>query len=420
MPKIKFIHTADLHLDTPFTGLSEWNEDLADRLKDATFSSFQNIIDLAIRENIDFLVISGDIFDSEDQSLSAQRKFISELKRLSNQNISTYFICGNHDPINSWLDSLDLPDSVYRFGSKLEKKTYKKDGEDMVDIHGVSFANSVVEENLAQEYEVANDPATVSIALLHGTLGTSSEHENYAPFSMDDIAAKKFDYWALGHIHKKEVARESGPAVVYSGNPQGRDFGETGSKGCFLVEIDGQNNLDYNFKPTQEVRFERIEIDLSDTEKLNDLLEKIEQPEQFIDNYTDTSYMLRITITGRTALHHKLNQPGEIDQLMQDLNAGQLEKNQFTWIDSIKVKTKPDIDLQQVQKGDNFPAEVLRYMQNFEQDDQKLDELIEEVRGDLKSSKAKKELEKLTQEEKQEILNDSKMLLLDKLLTEES
>ena len=117
MASIRFIHTADLHLDTPFKGLSNWNSDLASRLKDATFKSFNRIVDLCISENVDFFVISGDIFDSQNKSLSAQLKFIGEIKRLSDLEIPTYFICGNHDPLSSWLDSLEMPKNVIRYDS---------------------------------------------------------------------------------------------------------------------------------------------------------------------------------------------------------------------------------------------------------------------------------------------------------------
>ena len=116
MPKVRFIHTADLHLDTPFKGLSRMNSDLSKRLKDATFRSFRKIIDLCSDKKVDFLIISGDIFDSENKSLAAQLRFVTELKSLSEKGIPVYFICGNHDPLKSWLDTIELPDKVIRFG----------------------------------------------------------------------------------------------------------------------------------------------------------------------------------------------------------------------------------------------------------------------------------------------------------------
>src|SRR5574341_98982 len=204
MIKIKFIHTADLHLDTPFKGLSSWNSDLASKLKNATFKSFKRIIDLCIQEKVDFLIISGDIFDSENKSLAAQIKFVSELKRLSEKGIPTYFICGNHDPLSSWLDELQLPENVFRFNSSdVENVTYQKDNRPIADIYGISFQNRIVNINLANNYQLKSNPSPISIAILHGTIGASGPHENYAPFKVEDVVNKGFDYWALGHIHKR-------------------------------------------------------------------------------------------------------------------------------------------------------------------------------------------------------------------------
>ena len=145
MTKVKFIHTADLHLDTPFKGLANWNSDLASKLKDATFKSYKNIIDICLQERADFLVISGDIFDSEYKSLAAQIKFVNELKVLSDRGIPTYFICGNHDPLSSWLENLEMPEKVFRFNSsEVDCMTYQKNNIPAADIYGISFQYKVI------------------------------------------------------------------------------------------------------------------------------------------------------------------------------------------------------------------------------------------------------------------------------------
>ncbi len=232
MPKVRFIHTADLHLDTPFKGLSRWNSDLSKKLKDATFKSFKNIIDLCSDKRIDFLIISGDIFDSENKSLAAQLRFVTELKSLSDKGIPTYFTCGNHDPLKSWLDTVDLPENVHRFDSSgVQFHTFKKGDAAIADIHGISFNEKAVSRNLAAEFRLAPDPAPISIAVLHGTIGTPGPHENYAPFSREDVAGKGFDYWALGHIHKKRVSLGFKPGDIISGQSTGQGFWRTGRKG---------------------------------------------------------------------------------------------------------------------------------------------------------------------------------------------
>src|SRR6056297_2171810 len=209
MTKVKFVHTADLHLDTPFKGLSNWDNQLASKLKDATLKSFYNIIDLCIQEKVDFLIIAGDIFESEIKSLAAHLAFYNALKKLSDNNIATYIVCGNHDPLSSLADFKELPDNVFLFNSsKAGKETFYKDGKALADIYGISFENKIVKKNLAKTFQLEDGHSPFSIAVMHGTIGNPGPHENYAPFTKDDVINKGFDYWALGHIHKKEIIRQ--------------------------------------------------------------------------------------------------------------------------------------------------------------------------------------------------------------------
>jgi exonuclease SbcD len=421
MPKIKFIHTADLHLDTPFKGLSNLNADLANKLKDATFKSFKRIIDLCIERKVDFLIISGDIFDSENKSLRAQKEFISEITRLSNQGIHTYFNCGNHDLLNSWLDILQLPDNVYRFGcDNVESITYTKNGSSIADIYGISFEKKEVRKNTAAKYKLNDNPSPISIAVHHGTIGKAGIHENYAPFKIEDIINQKFDYWALGHIHTRQVIHEAEPMIVYPGNPQGRDFGETGAKGCYLIEIESGLKPIAEFIPTQLIRFEIINIDLTEETTINVLSKKIEDASKVIDNYDENvSYILRIVLTGRTLLHTHLRKPGELDELIKSFNDEQLFQSNFIWIDRIDLRTQSIIPIDEIKKRNDFPADVLKIFEEYENNSKDLAQLIEIAEIDFLSHLAKKELtSSFTEIEQKEILEKAKWILLDELIKE--
>jgi len=417
MTKVKFIHASDLHLDTPFKGLSNWNSQLASKLKEATFKSFKNIIDLCLQEKVDFLLISGDIFDSENKSLAAQLKFVHELKRLSEKGIPTYFICGNHDPLSSWLESLQMPKNVFRFNStEVEKFTYQKSDKPIADIYGISFENKVVNKNLARNYQLNSNTSAISIAILHGTVGTPGPHENYAPFKVEDVTGKGFDYWALGHIHKRQIIQEKNPTIVYPGNPQGRDFGETGKKGCYIVEIAQNEKPKIKFASTQLISFEEIEIDLTEEDKIGKLPDRIEDAKTNIDNYeVNTSYILRITFKGRTSLHSQFNKQEEIEQLLEHFNDGQLNQKSFTWIDGIGVKTQPDLDIEQIKKESGFTAEILKSFGKLESNPGKLDEVIKNADKNFSSYPAKREI-KIADDEHNEILEKAKWMLFDQLI----
>lgn len=420
MTKIRFIHAADLHLDTPFKGLSNVNHELAGRLKDATVKSFQRIIDLCISEKVDFLLIAGDIFDSEAQSLGAQLFFARELKRLGNENIPAFIIAGNHDPLNSWMKELEMPGKVYRFGSeKVERVPVEKNGQRIADIYGVSFQTHTVDWNLAQQFVIGNDPAPFSIALMHGTLDTATARHSYAPFSLNDVRGKGFDYWALGHVHKRQVAMDAFPAVVYPGNPQGRDFGETGQRGCYLVEINDQEAPLLKFMPTQSILFNELTVDITGLETINQLSDLIN--DVIADRggmEQNSSLMLRILINGRTPLHALLNQPGETDRITDLFNDGQLVKNSFTWIDHIEIDTTPDVDLDELRKGNDFQAEILKSFDLLHTHPDLLNEMLESLYADFGNQKVKSESGELTDEEKKQIMQKAQWLLIDQLLKE--
>lgn len=417
MSKVRFIHTADLHLDTPFRGLTSWNQELAGKLKDSTFHSFHKIIDLCIKENVDFLIISGDIFDSQNKSLAAQLKFVSELRRLSDKGIATYFNCGNHDPLISWIGTIQLPEHVYRFDdTQTGCFTYYKNKEPLADIHGISYSSNAVRKNLAADFKLSDHPSPFSFAVLHGTVGAPGPHANYAPFKIKDVINKGFDYWALGHIHKKQVVRDSQPAIVYPGNPQGRDFGETGIKGCYLVEIDKEKHPSIDFIPTQFIRFEEVYINLSGEQDIGKLPDKINKSIHNIQNYNEKdSYILRVNLSGRTTLHNKIVRHEEREQLIDYFNEGQLNQNHFIWIDQITTSTYPDIDIEQIGKGADFTAEILKVFDKYENDKRQVMQMIRDLEAEF-SYQAKKEIKELTMSEQAEVLEKAKWMLLDQLL----
>lgn len=266
MKAFSFIHTADLHLDSPFRGIYEINEDLSSELTEATFKTYNKIIDLCLEKNVDFLLISGDIYDGADKSLRAQLRFRDGLKRLATAGINVYIVHGNHDPLDIWSANLDWPENVHIFNKKtVEKLSVKKDGEEVAQIYGISFQKKLVESNLAQEFPKISESekSLFTIGLLHCNLGTNTGHEPYAPCSKKDLIDKNFDYWALGHIHKKLIIRDEYPLVVYSGNPQGLHPKESGAKGCFFVNVDESGAPTLEFIEVDSIRWflEELSID---------------------------------------------------------------------------------------------------------------------------------------------------------------
>jgi DNA repair protein SbcD/Mre11 len=412
MTSVKFIHTADLHLDTPFKGLSSWNEDLSKKLKDATFQSFRRIVQLCLDNKVDFLIISGDVFDSENKSLASQLRFFPELKKLSDSGISTYIVCGNHDPHSSWINLSHLPDKVYCFDpASCGYTTFNKDNVPVADIHGISFGESSVKLNLAKKYKLSPSPSPVSIAVLHGVIGEPGPHIEYAPFKVEDILDKGFDYWALGHIHKTKIIRSDKPAVAYPGNPQGRDFGETGIKGCFLVSIRENQNPRIELLPTQLIRFENLSVDLTGVVRVEELVARIGDAIRSIEGYQENiNLVLRVDLHGHTDIHEQLKSEAEANAILEQLNEGQLSQSWFVWIDRLSVNTRPNIDLEGLKNRADFPAEVIRTFEKILSDNSEIEALFKLLEAECTNAQVKKNAAA-------RISDDTKIMLIEKART---
>lgn len=416
MEKLRFIHAADLHLDTPFRALSSVDEELARRLKEATFNSFRRIVDLCIEKEVDFLLIAGDTFDREDQSLAAQLRFVRELERLSAAGIHTYLVCGNHDPLVSWVEEMQLPDRVVRFGSsKVGKAVYEKAGRPLAAIYGISYRTAREDRDLAGKFRGPDGDTPFSIAMMHATPDDPGPHEPYARFRLKELIHKGYDYWALGHIHKRNTLRDHAPAVVYPGNPQGRDFGETGRRGCVLVEMEKGRKPGIEFIPTQEVRFEEVRIDMSGVDGFNELthLDRMAL-ERISDPHPEDSYILRIVLEGRTPLHKRLARSGELEELRKALNEEAAAGTPFLFIDSILSETRPDINLEELREGNDFTAALIKKVESLEPE-----AFLQEVEEASGLPPAVLRRVHLDSAGKRDLLEKVKWMLLDQIIKEE-
>ena len=358
---LRFIHAADLHLDSPFTGIkAAAPENVATALYSATFDSYNNIIDLCITEQVDALLVAGDIYDGADRSQRAQRAFIDGLRSLDAAGIRSFVCHGNHDPLDGWEARLSYPDGCHRFGSEFEAVPLFPDEPERALIYGISYPTRDVYDNLVSQLGQV-DEAAFTVGLLHANVGGNTDHALYAPCSLDDLAQSGIDYWALGHVHTRQVLRERAPTVVYPGNPQGRHPNETGARGVYLVEVDATGSVNLDFRPTDTVRWERVSIDISALETEQDLLNEIDDTIQNrLDGAEGRSVVARMTLTGRGELNRFLRQTGAADDLLEGVNNQWAERVPFTWCERIEDESAAAIDRDAMRSGEDFLAEVLR------------------------------------------------------------
>ncbi|WP_261810756.1 metallophosphoesterase family protein [Levilactobacillus humaensis] len=229
---MKFIHAADLHLDSPFLGLQDLPTSLLTQIRESTFTAATRVFDRALAEQVDFVLLAGDLFDRAEQSVAAQAYLIEQFDRLAQAQIPVILGFGNHDFLADRHMSIAYPDNVTVLGPQVTTVTLKlRDGQ-TVAISGFSY----------DQRWVAHDPLATfpehaatdwHLGMLHGAVATGSG-DHYAPFTVAELLAKRYDYWALGHIHQRQFLNEN-PPILYAGNTQGRDRTETGERGAYLV-----------------------------------------------------------------------------------------------------------------------------------------------------------------------------------------
>ena len=264
----KFIHAADLHLDSPLRGLERYDGAPVEQLRGATRLALKNLVELAITEKADFVLIAGDVYDGNWPDHNTGLFFNSQMTRLREAGIRVFLISGNHDADNVMTKRLKLPDKVLRLHSD-EPQTIRLD--DLgVAIHGQSFATKAVFDRLALNYPKAT-PGCFNIGLLHTSGMGSSDHEPYAPCSPDELKSRDYDYWALGHIHKRGEFLNESCIAAFSGNLQGRHIRETVPKGCSVVEVD-KGKCKIRFEPLDVLRWELLEIDAANAQQPDDVL----------------------------------------------------------------------------------------------------------------------------------------------------
>ncbi|MCH7606795.1 MAG: DNA repair exonuclease, partial [Chloroflexi bacterium] len=254
MTRLRFVHAADLHLDSPFSGLRSLAPEIAETLYQATFETYNKIIELCIEEQVDALLVAGDIFDSADRSLRAQLKFVEGLRRLEKAGIRSFICHGNHDPLDGWEAQLTFPEGCHRFGPDVERVPVFKDEPDRAAVYGISYPHREVRQNLVPQF-AAIEPVAFSIGLLHANVDNNAGHDAYAPCTLKDLEDTGIDYWALGHVHTRQVLRQAGPTVVYPGNPQGRHPNEPAARGAYIVEVDDAGQVSLEFRAVDVVRW---------------------------------------------------------------------------------------------------------------------------------------------------------------------
>lgn len=338
----KFLHTADIHLDSPLLNLNKYDDAPREEFRRATRRAFDNIVDLAIREEVHFVLIAGDLYDGDCSDFHTPLHFRRQMGRLRDHGIRVFIIQGNHDAANNMRKAfrLQLPDNVHLFSTN-KPETVRIDELDVA-IHGQGFAQREVVEDLSKSYPEAIS-GCVNVGMLHTSCGAHEQHGTYAPSTIKGLSSKHYDYWALGHIHKYQTMAGPHPWIVYSGNPQGRSVKETGPRGCVIATYDGHRIITRRHE-VDVMRWARLEIGGERCSSADAVLPVVEQ--RIADELAKTAdrpVAARIELMGATEAHDDLIR--QVDYWDQQIRVHVLDRfDEQVWVEKIKFKTRPRVD----------------------------------------------------------------------------
>ncbi len=361
MNKFKFIHTADLHLDSPFKGIKTLAPEHAAEILDSTFRAFTRVVDYCLDLAVDFLLISGDIFDSENRSVRAEIFFLREMKRLAAADIKVYLIYGNHDYVQAGKNSITWPDNVYSFSAdQLERVEFTRAGVPIAAIYGRSYPERSFATNIVPDFQAALSGSLFSIGVHHTNVDGNQDYALYSPASLAELKATGIDYWALGHIHKGGILNDKDPMIVYAGNTQGRHINEQGMKACHLVEVADKRIVASFWLPVSQISWEELLIDVTDVTKIDELIGVVDSGLEDLQARYRQALIVRIRLTGRSELYLSLHRQDQLTEIDESLNLHYNHQQPWLLVESVKADLKPPLELDSLAESESFLADYLR------------------------------------------------------------
>jgi DNA repair protein SbcD/Mre11 len=373
---MKFIHAADIHLDSPLDGLGAYADAPLELLRTATREAFSRLVSEAIEQDVDFMVLAGDLYDGTWRDHNTGIFFCGEMGRLKKAGIPVYLLYGNHDAESEMTRKLQLPDNVFVFDAR-KPATFKIDAL-QVALHGQSFRHKETLDNLVTSYP-APVPGWLNVGVLHTALEGNASHARYAPCSLDELNAKGYQYWALGHVHEHKVWRGAS-TVVFPGNLQGRSVRETGPRGAVLVTADESGVQEVERLFVDVLRWNDLQVDAEPCETLAEVVREVGRSIDALAANGDPGIplVIRVTVGGRSPAH------GELFGLEVQLRAEVLALaaaagTDRVWIEKVKVRTSPPDDGAAILARADALSDLQDVLQRADQDA----DFLEGLRADL-------------------------------------
>ena len=388
----KFIHCADLHLGSTFTGLSGSDPELGERMRRSLFDSLDAIVSKAKEEKVDFVIFSGDIFDSSNETPLTRSRFADALTEIK----APCFVCfGNHDHKRRWEATIPFPKNAFVFPEKVVKIKFVKNKKLAAIITGASFSMEHADED--PTVSVTGSTEAFTIGIFHCNLENSGEDDGYAPVDLRSLLAKDVDYWALGHIHKREIVNES-PYVVYPGNTQGRNHKESDEKGAYLVTVTDDKVSDMKFFRTGPILWRDITLDITGKNDINEVISQLQDVEE--------GSMLRITLEGSGVADSMARlDPQGLTELIEARTKSKVTK--------LDIHSKPPIDLHAREETGDFVSAVINYGDRLETAPR--EDLLDMICCTTTARSLRARFETFSDEELRQIVRDATYMIVERM-----
>lgn len=387
MPTRKILHAADIHLDSPLHRLESYPGAPVSEIRSATRRALTNLIDLAIYQKVDLVVIAGDLYDGDWNEFSTGLHFVNEATRLIRERIPLVVIRGNHDAQSVMTQSLPLPpnpdgSAIMLDYDAVDQRIFEQIG---IVVHGRSFPKKAVTEDLSLGYPAPLN-GMFNLGLLHTSLTGAEGHDNYSPCKPNQLQDKGYDYWALGHIHDRRECHQAGETpIVFSGNIQGRNIREVGAKGCVVISVGDDHQPTSTFHALDVVRWQVFNHDITQDERRDDLMETFADwlPGE-LANAQGRPLAVRVNLTGSSTLSHDYHRQAE--SVAHELRSLTVQRGEgLVWFENLKVRTTnpqrtTGSNAEESVSSDSPLASISQVAESIRDDEAQRDELIQPLR----------------------------------------
>ena len=362
MRAFSFLHCADLHLGATIKTLTGLPTEFEPRLINAPIAALDRIVTTAIEKKVAGVIMAGDVFDNTHPSVSTEYQLRDRLQKLGAAGIPTFIVTGNHDPLDNTVSSIEYPESVHFFGTKVDVIPLMRDDEILAHVYGVSYGTSKETKNLATEFP-SKPKGPFSIAVLHTNVAGQTGHDSYAPCELADLVEREFDYWALGHVHTRKTLREKEPVVHYPGNVQGLHRNEAGPRGVTLVEVASGGSVEISPVSTDTIRWHRRENSIGDLKSVGDVMDMFAKiSDEISEDSPDRLHIVSWKLNGSGPVHAELRNPvahADLVELLRKKHAPEPHDG-AVWLRQLNDETSPARDIDQLRKQQDLLGNLLR------------------------------------------------------------